>query len=125
MKVVDSCGWLEYFADGANADKFAAAIEDTQHLIVPAISIFEVFKRVLQQRGEDAALQAAAIMSQGQVIDLDMSLALTAAKLSAEHKMLMADSIILATARQYQAVVLTQDNDFEGIAGVEYFKKTV
>ena len=125
MKVVDSCGWLEYFADGANADKFAAAIEDTQHLIVPAISIFEVFKRVLQQRGEDAALQAAAIMSQGQVIDLDTSLALTAAKLSAEHKMPMADSIILATARQYNATVLTQDNDFEGIAGVEYFKKTV
>ena len=125
MKVVDSCGWLEYFADGANADKFATAIEDTQHLIVPAISIFEVFKRVLQQRGEDAALQAAAIMSQGQVIDLDTSLALTAAKLSAEHKMPMADSIILATARQYNALVLTQDNDFEGIAGVEYFKKTV
>ena len=125
MKVVDSCGWLEYFADGANADKFAAAIEDTQHLIVPAISIFEVSKRVLQQRGEDAALQTAAIMSQGQVIDLDTSLALTAAKLSAEHKMPMADSIILATARQYNAIVLTQDNDFEGIAGVEYFKKTV
>ncbi|UJS25498.1 type II toxin-antitoxin system VapC family toxin [Thiothrix winogradskyi] len=123
MKVVDSCGWLEYFADGANADKFAAAIEDTQQLIVPVISIFEVFKRVLQQRGEDAALQAVAIMSQGQVIDLDMSLALMAAKLSAELKMPMADSIILTTARQYHAVVLTQDNDFEGVAGVEYFKK--
>ncbi|QTR53176.1 type II toxin-antitoxin system VapC family toxin [Thiothrix unzii] len=123
MNVVDSCGWLEYFADGANADKFAAAIEDTQQLIVPAISIFEVFKRVLQQRGEDAALQAVAIMSQGQVIDLDMSLALMAAKLSAELKMPMADSIILTTARQYHAVVLTQDNDFEGVAGVEYFKK--
>lgn len=123
MNVVDSCGWLEYFADGANADKFAAAIEDTQQLIVPAISIFEVFKRVLQQRGEDAALQAVAIMSQGQVIDLDMSIALMAAKLSAELKMPMADSIILTTARQYHAVVLTQDNDFEGVAGVEYFKK--
>jgi predicted nucleic acid-binding protein len=123
MKVVDSCGWLEYFADGVNADKFAAAIEDTAQLLVPAISIFEVFKRVLQQRGEDAALQAVAIMSQGQVIDLDMSLALMAAKLSAEHKMPMADSIILATARQHHAVVLTQDNDFEGVAGVEYFKK--
>ncbi|MDX9987304.1 type II toxin-antitoxin system VapC family toxin [Thiothrix unzii] len=123
MNVVDSCGWLEYFADGANADKFAAAIEDTQQLIVPVISIFEVFKRVLQQRGEDAALQAVAIMSQGQVIDLDMSLALMAAKLSAELKMPMADSIILTTARQYHAVVLTQDNDFEGVAGVEYFKK--
>jgi predicted nucleic acid-binding protein len=123
MKVVDSCGWLEYFADGKNAEYFAAAIENTEALLVPAISIFEVFKRVLQQSGEDAALQAAAIMAQGTVVDLDLSLALSAAKLSAEHKIPMADSIILATARQYQATVLTQDNDFEGLAGVEYFKK--
>ena len=122
MKVVDSCGWLEYFADGKNAEHFAAAIEDTEQLIIPAISIFEVFKRILQQSGEDAALQVVAIMAQGAVIDLDMSIALSAAKLSVEHKMPMADSIILATARQHQATVLTQDNDFEGLAGVAYFK---
>ncbi|HMT91694.1 type II toxin-antitoxin system VapC family toxin [uncultured Thiothrix sp.] len=123
MKVVDSCGWLEYFADGKNAEHFAAAIEDTEQLLVPSISIFEVFKRTLQQSGEDAALQVVAIMAQGTVIDLDMSIALSAAKLSVEHKMPMADSIILATAQQYQARVLTQDNDFEGLTGVEYFKK--
>ncbi|TXH70223.1 MAG: type II toxin-antitoxin system VapC family toxin [Thiothrix sp.] len=123
MKVVDSCGWLEYFAEGKNAEHFAAAIEDTEQLLVPSISIFEVFKKILQQSGEDAALQAAAIMAQGTVIDLDMSIALSAAKLSVEHKIPMADSIILATARQHQATVLTQDNDFEGLAGVEYFKK--
>ncbi len=123
MKVVDSCGWLEYFADGQNAEQFAAAIENTEQLLVPSISIFEVFKRILQQSGEDAALQAIAIMAQGKVIDLDMSIALSAAKLSAEHKIPMADSIILATARQEQATVLTQDNDFEDLAGVEYFKK--
>lgn len=123
MKVVDSCGWLEYFANGTNAEHFAEAIENTEQLLVPSISIFEVFKRILQQSGEDAALQAIAIMAQGKVIDLDMSLALSAAKLSAENKIPMADSIILAAARQEQATVLTQDNDFEGLAGVEYFKK--
>lgn len=123
MKVVDSCGWLEYFAEGKNAEHFAAAIENTEQLIVPAISIFEVFKRVLHQSGEDAALQVVAIMAQGTVVDLDISIALSAAKLSVEHKMPMADSIILATAQQHQATVLTQDNDFEGLAGVEYFKK--
>lgn len=123
MKVVDSCGWLEYFADGKNAEYFATAIEDTEQLLVPSISIFEVFKRTLQQSGEDAALQVVAIMAQGTVIDLDLSIALSAAKLSVEHKMPMADSIILATAQQYQARVLTQDNDFEGLTGVEYFKK--
>lgn len=110
MKVVDSCGWLEYFADGKNAEHFAAAIENTEQLIVPAISIFEVFKRVLHQSGEDAALQVVAIMAQGTVVDLDISIALSAAKLSVEHKMPMADSIILATAQQHQATVLTQDN---------------
>lgn len=123
MKVVDSCGWLEYFADGKNADHFAQAIEDIDNLIVPAISIFEVFKRILQQSGEDAALQAIAVMTQGTVIDLDTSLALVAAKLSTDHKLPMADSIILATARQHQALVLTQDIDFKGLVGVMYFPK--
>ncbi|QQZ29867.1 type II toxin-antitoxin system VapC family toxin [Thiothrix subterranea] len=125
MKVVDSSGWLEYLADSNNADAFAAAIENTDELVVPSISVFEVFKRILQQQGEDAALQAVAIMVQGNVVDLDVSLALSAAKLSHEKKLPMADSIILATARANGAELLTQDNDFEGIDGVQYFKKSV
>lgn len=86
MNIVDSSGWLEYFADGQNADFFAPALEDVAHLLVPSISVYEVFKRVYQQRGETAALEAFAAMAQGQVIDLDTTLALSTAKLSAIYK---------------------------------------
>jgi predicted nucleic acid-binding protein len=123
MNVVDSSGWLEYFADGPNADFFAPAIEDVAALLVPTISIYEVFKRVLQQRGEGEALQAAAMMAQGQEIKLDTSLALEAAKLSAEKKLPMADSIMWATAQACEATLWTQDADFKGIAGIRYVEK--
>ena len=123
MNVVDSCGWLEYFADGKNADFFAPAIEDAASLIVPVISLFEVFKRVLQQRTEHDALRAVALMQQGRVIALDESLALSAAKLSFELKLPMADSLILTAARAHAAVLWTQDDDFSGIQGVQYIQK--
>lgn len=125
MNVVDSSGWLEYFADGPNADFFAPAIEAKRDLIVPIITIYEVFKRVLQQKGEDDALQAIAQMLQGRVIDLDTALALQAAKMSAELKLPMADSIILTTARAYAAIVWTQDEHFDGLEGVRYIEKPV
>lgn len=124
MNVVDSSGWLEYLADGANADFFAPAIEDTDALLVPSISIFEVFKRVLTQRSEDEALQASVAMQQGRVIDLDTSLALEAARLSAALKLPMADGIILATARAFSATLWTQDADFRDIADVQFIQKT-
>ena len=123
MNVVDSSGWLEYLADGPNADFFAPAIEDVPKLVVPSVSIYEVFKRALQQRGEEAALTAAAMMARGRVIDLDMTLALGAAKLSADLKLPMADSIILATARAHTATVWTQDEHFEHVEGVQYIQK--
>ncbi len=123
MNVVDSCGWLEYFADGPNAGFFAAAVEDTAELVVPAISLFEVFKRVLQQRSENDALRAVAAMQQGRVVPLEATLALSAAKLSYDLKLPMADSIILAVARAYDATLWTQDADFVGIAGVRYIVK--
>ena len=123
LNLVDSCGWLEYFANGPNADFFAPAIEDTSQLIVPSLCLFEVFKRVLQQRNESDALRAVAVMRQGECIDLDSHLALTAARVSAETKLAMADSVILATARQHRATLLTQDAHFEGIADVRYTVK--
>ncbi len=70
MNVVDSSGWLEYFADGSNADFFATPIETSAELLVLTVSLYEVFKRVLQQRGENEALQAIALMQQGTVIEL-------------------------------------------------------
>ena len=120
MNVVDSSAWLEYFASGPNASFFAKALEDTQQLIVPALSLFEVFKRVLEQRGEGDALQAAAVMGQGMVVDLETPIALRAAKLSVEHRLPMADSIMLATARSYDATLWIQDADFEDVRGVQY-----
>lgn len=123
MNIVDSSGWLEFFADGANAGFFAEAITDTEHLIVPTISLLEVFKRVLQQRGEDVALQAVAHMRQGSVVSLDAVIALAAAHLGVAHKLPLADSVMLATARQYAAVLWTQDADFQGIDGVRYVAK--
>jgi len=120
VNVVDSSAWLEYFADGKNAGFFARPIEDTARLIVPSLGLFEVFKRVLQQRGEAAALQAAGLMHQGRVVELDGALALAAARLSVAKRLPLADSILLATARAHEATLWTQDADFEGRAGVRY-----
>jgi len=123
MNLVDSCGWLEYLADGPNAGFFAPAVEDVDDLLVPTLCILEVFKRVLQQRGEDAALQAVALMQQGLVIDLDSGTAVTAAKISHETKLPMADAVIVATARVHNAVIWTQDSDLKDVEGVKYVKK--
>ena len=123
MNVVDSSGWLEYFADGSNADFFAKAIENTTELIVTSISLYEVFKGMMQQRGEGAALEAVAVMMQGKVIDLDSTLALSAAKVSTELQIPTADSIMLATSRMHEATLWTQDTDFEGVEGVKYISK--
>src|ERR671915_1329188 len=114
MNVVDSSAWLEFFADGPNADFFAPAIENIAELVVPSLSMYEVFKRVLQQRGEDEALQAVGAMAQGRVVDLNMTLAINAAKLSVDLRLPMTDSIMLATARAYHATLWTQDADFQG-----------
>jgi predicted nucleic acid-binding protein len=123
MNVVDSSGWLEYFINGDNAAFFAPAIEDTEAVIVPTISLFEVFKRVLIEKNRDGALEAVALMKGGQVVDLDDNLALVAAELSYELKLPLADSIILATAREYDATLWTQDAHFKDIEGVKYVEK--
>ena len=122
MNVVDSSGWLEFFADGPNAAFFEKAVLDTDELVVPT-SLLEVFKRVLQQRGENAALQAVAQMRQGRLVDLDAELALRVAQTGLSHELPLADSIMLATARAHDATLWTQDADFEGIEGVRFFPK--
>ena len=120
MNVVDSSGWLEYLADGPNSGFFAPVIERTSSLVVPTLSIFEVFKRILQQRDESAALRAVALMHQGRLAELTAPLAMEAARLSHRQRLPMADSIMLATAKACGATLWTQDVDFEGIAGVRY-----
>lgn len=123
MNVVDSSAWLEYFADGPNAQHFSSPIEQPEALLVPSITIFEVFKRVAQQRDEGTALQCVAVMQQGSVVDLDAALALEAAGTSLRHRLPLADSIVYATARRTGAIVWTQDADFDGLPGVRFFAK--
>ena len=123
MNIVDSSGWLEYFTDGLNAEFFAPVIEKPDELLVPSLSLYEVFKRVLQQRGEGEALRAVAYMQQGSVVDLDSLTALSAAKISVDLGLPMADSVMLATASQHEATFWTQDSDFEGMEGVRYIER--
>ncbi|MFY9923770.1 MAG: type II toxin-antitoxin system VapC family toxin [Opitutaceae bacterium] len=123
MNVVDSSAWLAYFAGEKNAEYFAEAIEDTDLLIVPVICIYEVFRVVLRERGEDDALQAISAMQQGAVIDLDSDLALEAALIGHEEKLSFADSIIYAVAKRHEATVWTQDEHFSGKSNVRYKAK--
>ncbi|MGH7583436.1 MAG: type II toxin-antitoxin system VapC family toxin [Gemmatimonadales bacterium] len=120
MNVVDSSAWLEYFADGPRAARFASAIEATDELLVPSVVELEVTQRVLHQRGEDAALEVAALLRQGQVVPLDGDLALVAARTGVDHKLPLADSIIFATAERFDATLWTMDADFKGLPNVRY-----
>jgi predicted nucleic acid-binding protein len=124
MNIVDSSGWVEYFADESNADFFKKSIRDTENLLVPSICGYEVFKRMLRERGEDEALRAIGIMSLGIEAVLDRVTAVAAAQISTEYKLAMADSIIYATAQMHNATLWTQDEHFKGLSGVEYIEKT-
>lgn len=123
MNVVDSSGWLEYFIRGENAPFFIPPVRDLDNLLVPTICIYEVFKRLLAERDEDAALLAVGLMSQGREVALDRKIAIDAAHISREMKLAMADSIILASARAHSATLWTQDAHFEGLDGVKYIEK--
>lgn len=123
MNVVDSSGWLAYFADEANAKRFESALQDSATLLVPVVILYEVYKVMLRESGQDAALQASAAMQKGTVADVTPQLAVEAARLSIEHALPMADSLILATARAASATIWTQDMHFKDIADVKYFPK--
>lgn len=123
MNVVDTSGWLAYFADEPNAGHFAPALRTPQELIVPTVTVYEMFKIVLRESGENAALQTIAAMQKGTLADLTPQLAMAAGKLSLKHTLPMADAIILATAQAFDAVLWTQDGHFKEIDGVKYIPK--
>jgi len=120
--IVDSSGWIEYFVDGFNADRFAAAIENTDELIVPAITLTEVYRWMLREATESDALAAVAAMKQGKVVPLDDQLSILAAEVSHRHKLPLADGIIYTTAMHQGAELITQDSDMEGLPGVIYIR---
>ena len=123
MNIVDSSGWLAYFADEPNAKHFLTPLNNLTLLVVPTVTIYEVFKVILRESGENDALQAVIAMQKGMVVDLKASLAIAASRLSLEHHLPMADSIILATAQEFNAILWTQDSDFKNIGNVKYIPK--
>jgi len=123
MNVVDSSAWLSYFAGDKNAGAFAKSIEAIEELLVPSITLTEVFKCIMRQRSEDVALEAIAHMEQGKIVLLDSPLAIDAAVYGLKYKLPLADSIIYATAKKFNAVIWTQDADFESLSDVKYFPK--
>ncbi len=123
MNLVDSCGWMEYFCDTQAANHFVKAIEDGENLIVPAICIYEVFKKILADAGEQEALRAIATMRSGRVLPLTESLAISAALISRQHRLPMADSIVFASAKELGAIIWTQDIHFKDLPNVKYFAK--
>lgn len=123
MNIVDSSGWLEYFSGGPNAEYFSSPLNDPSSLIVPVITIYEVFKVVLREANENEAFQAIAAMQKGLVKDLTANIALNAAKISLQHNLPMADSLILATANIYKCTLWTQDSDFENLPRVNFYPK--
>jgi len=123
MNIVDSSGWLAYFADEPNAKHFLGPLSDSALLVVPTVTIYEVFKVILRETSENEALQAVVAMQKGTVVDLNAPLATAASRLSLEHHLPMADSVILATAQEFKAILWTQDSDFKNISNVKYFPK--
>ncbi len=123
MNVVDSSCWLEYFADSAVGDAVAEAIEDIDSLVVPSITLYEVFKKLLGETDENRALVAVAHMKQGRVVELDADLAIYSAKIGKDNNLALADSIIYATSQKFDCTLWTQDRHFKDLKKVRYFEK--
>ncbi len=123
MLIVDSCGWLEWFSDGQLADQYHKYLSDREQLIVPAIVIYEVYKVLKREVGEEKALLAVGHMKETRIIPLDETLALAAADVSLQENLAMADAIILATARYYNCTIITSDSDLKGKFGVQFMPK--
>ena len=123
MIVIDSSGWIEFFADGPYAEEFAARLRQPSAVIAPTVAMYEVYKWIKRERSEDEALAAVATMKKATVRDLTEEVALTAADLSLEHGLAMADAMMLAFARENEAILVTTDSGFDGIAGVTIFSK--
>jgi predicted nucleic acid-binding protein len=123
LKVVDSSGWIEYFADGPRADTYAAHLADLTQIITPVIVVYEVYRWLRRQRGDEEAQEAVAQLAETQVVAVSSSLALAAADLSLAHGLAMADALIYAAARSNDAELITSDADFASLPGVTYLAR--
>jgi predicted nucleic acid-binding protein len=123
MTIIDTSGWLEYFTGGPNSDFFSTAIKKDPNIIIPTIILYELWKKISREKGEDKAIELVAQLKRYEIVPLDESLSISAAKISNEYKIPMADSIIYATLMKYNATLWTQDSDFKDFENVKYIEK--
>jgi len=123
MNIVDSSCWIEYLMGTEIGVNVSAIIENPAELVVPTITLYEVYKKLSLERGEEYALDVISYMQAGTVIELNTGLSLSAAKISQKHKLPMADSIIYATSLHYSAIIFSCDKHFKDIPGIRYFPK--
>lgn len=124
MIVVDSCGWIEVFADGPLASSFDPYLQDLRSVFTPTIVIYEVYRKLKQSMSEDDALSALTVLQQTIVIPLSTEIALNAADLAIQHQLSMADAFVLATGYAMDADVVTSDASFKDLPRVVYFLKS-
>jgi predicted nucleic acid-binding protein len=123
MYLIDSCGWLEWFTDGGLADIYQKYLKKQGRLIVPTIVLYEVYKVMKREAGEEKALLAFGHMKNAEVVDFDENLSLRAADLALLHHLAMADAIVYATALQYNCKLITSDGDLKDLPQVTFIPK--
>ncbi len=123
MIIVDSCGWLEWFTNGKLADRYERYLADQNNMVLPAIVLYEVYKILKREVGEEKALLACGYMKQSPVIPVDEILALTAADIALQEKLAMADALVVATAHLNNCTIITSDADLKNQSCVEYIVK--
>jgi toxin FitB len=123
MVIVDSCGWLEWFTDGRLADAYHKYLADQDNLLMPAIILYEVYKVLQREVGEEKALLAAGYMKNSPVIPLDETLALAAADVALQESLAMADAIIVAAARSRNCKIITSESNLKNQPNVVYIPK--
>ncbi len=123
MIIVDSCGWLEWFTDGQLADRYKEYLANTDKILIPAIILYEVYKVLKKEAGEEKALLAAGYMQKATLVPFDDALAFAAADIALQEKLAMADAIILATSQAHCCQIISSDADFKDLANVKYIPK--
>lgn len=121
--VVDSSGWIQYFGNGPKAGSFAPYLENSEHLLLPTIVVYEVYKKLLHAGENSLAEQflSQAFSFNAREIFIDSPVAAIAAKISLELKLAMADALIYACAKTHKAELVTADHHFEGLPNVILF----
>ena len=125
MILIDSHGWIEYFSEGALAGSYGPYVEEAneENCITPTIVVYEVYRKMKSLLGEQKALEAFSQMSRTRIVELTSAISLKAADISLSLKLGTADAIVLATAQECSAEIVTSDRHLKDLNGVKFINK--